>query len=566
MATKKRYAANSAGYDIVNGEEWYGTFEYDTTKKETVFNAAGRSIKIGEIFKDEDGNTLVRIDYIDADKSEQSLVIDRSLLGDKKELLKKLLQAGAMVYDWSIGILTKCFALVEAHTDQISRCHAKTGWSKAGESFAYRGQSLISNDEVTSTYVGIYDLNHQGTFDDWLKMVEEQVMGWIPMEVALLIGLSPLVSNLIEDCRLIFHLMGDSSVGKTTAGVLAVSVAGCPRPSESAKRNNLKEESLHSLLTSWNGTDNAILGMLNGLDGTIIVLDELSKLSDKAELTKILYTFSDGMDKNRQKKARVMDKTDVYHTNVLSIGEESLIGKARNANTGIRMRVCEIRDRFTETAAQSEAIKKGCYANYGHAVPKMAEYMVKMGRDNILSVYDRQFESFHTELSSVGSVSVSSHRLAVFGAVILTTAEIASDALDLSFSMENIRKFMLKHLVGDGSSRNVAERAHEALWSYVTQYQAHFIEGNAVVWGKNIDCRGRITDSRKCKGKEVAFKREVLSNILRDLGFNNVDVILDTFETKGWTNHEKGKNYNRRKITAMDSESAQAIVVVFPYA
>lgn len=98
----------------------------------------------------------------------------------------------------------------------------------------------------------------------------------------------------------------------------------------------------------------------------------------------------------------------------------------------------------------------------------------------------------------------------------------------------------------------------------MTQYQAHFIEGNAVVWDKNIDCRGRITDSRKCKGKEVAFKRDVLHSIFRDIGFSNVDVILDTFETKGWTNHEKGKNYNRRKITAMDSESAQAVVVVFP--
>lgn len=552
------------GYDTVNGEEWYGTFEYDAAKKETVFNAVGRSIRIGEIFKDEDGNTLVRIDYTDADRSEQSLIIDRSLLGDKKELLKMLLQAGAMVYDWSIGILTKCFALVEAHTDQVSRCHTKTGWSKAEESFSYRGQSLISSDKAVSNYVGIYDLSHHGTLDGWVKLVKEQVIGWVPMEIALLIGLSPLVSNLIDDCRLIFHLMGDSSVGKTTAGVLAVSVAGCPLPTESAKRSNLKGESLHSLLTSWNGTDNAILGMLNGLDGTIIVLDELSKLSDKAELTKILYTFSDGMDKNRQKKARVMDKTDVYHTNVLSIGEESLIGKAKNANTGIRMRVCEIRDRFTESAEQSEAIKKGCYKNYGHAVPKMAEYMVEMGRDSILSVYSRQFEAFHSELSSVEDTSVSSHRLAVFGAVILTTAEIASDALGLPFSMEEIQAFMLKHLVGDGSSRNVAERAHEALWSYVTQYQAHFIEGNAVVWDKNIDCRGRITDSRKCKGKEVAFKRDVLHSIFRDIGFSNVDVILDTFETKGWTNHEKGKNYNRRKITAMDSESAQAVVVVFP--
>ena len=566
MATKKRYAASNVGYDIINGEEWYGTIEYDAAKKETIFNAVGRSIRIGEIFKDEEGNTLVRIDYIDADKSKKSLIVDRRLLGDKKELLQKLLQAGAMVYDWSYGILTKCFAFVEAQTSQVSLCHTKTGWSKADESFAYRGQTLISSDEVTSFYVGIYDLSHQGTFEDWVTLVREQVMGWVPMEVALLIGLSPLISNLLDDCRLIFHLMGDSSMGKTTAGVLAASVAGCPLPSESAKRSNLKGESLHSLLTSWNGTDNAILGMLNGLDGTIIVLDELSKLSDKAELTKILYTFSDGMDKNRQKKARVMDKTDVYHTNVLSIGEESLIGKARNANTGIRMRVCEIRDRFTETAEQSEAIKKGCYANYGHAVPKMAEYMVNTGRENILSVYERQFESFHAELSSAGDASISSHRLAVFGAVILTTAEIASDALDLSFSMEEIQAFMLKHLVGDGSSRNVAERAHEALWSYVIQYQAHFIEGNAVEWCKNIDCRGRITDSRKCKGKEVSFKRDVLYNIFRDLGFSNVDVILDHFEVKGWTNHEKGKNYNRRKITAMDSDSAQAVVVVFPNA
>ena len=131
--------------------------------------------------------------------------------------------------------------------------------------------------------------------------------------------------------------------------------------------------------------------------------------------------------------------------------------------------------------------------------------------------------------------------------------------------MEAINAFMVKHLIGDGLSRNVADRAHEALWSYIVQHQAHFIEGSAIAWSKTIDCRGRITDCRKGTGKEVSFKRDVLCKIFREgLGYQNVDVILDAFAKKGWTNHEKGKSYSRRKITAMDPASAQAIVVVFP--
>ena len=119
------------------------------------------------------------------------------------------------------------------------------------------------------------------------------------MEVAVLIGLSAIISSEWGARNIIFHLVGDSGTGKTTTAILAISTVGCPNPVETRRYNGADGKPLRSLMSSWKGTSNALIAKLDGLDGTLMVFDELSKVESTEILSSTIYTLSDGADKDR---------------------------------------------------------------------------------------------------------------------------------------------------------------------------------------------------------------------------------------------------------------------------
>ena len=78
-----------------------------------------------------------------------------------------------------------------------------------------------------------YDLTPKGTFDNWFNMYLEEVKGSLLLELAVVFGISALVTSFlkhkhdVEFAGIIFSF-GQSSTGKSTAAALAVSVAGNP--------------------------------------------------------------------------------------------------------------------------------------------------------------------------------------------------------------------------------------------------------------------------------------------------------------------------------------------------
>ena len=120
-----------------------------------------------------------------------------------------------------------------------------------------------------------YDLTPKGTFDNWFNMYIDEVKGHLLLELAVIFGISALVTSFlkhkheIEFAGIIFSFTGQSSTGKSTAAALAVSVAGNP-----TKGNE-------TLFRSWNATRNALEGYLSNNFGIPIVFDELSSATFK---------------------------------------------------------------------------------------------------------------------------------------------------------------------------------------------------------------------------------------------------------------------------------------------
>lgn len=229
MAKKSRSVYDSFGYEQINGNWYYGKTEYDASSKSYEFVKYGRYIAIERVSIDMDGGSpILTIVYETLDGETKSICVEKSLLSKKRELQSILLQCDADAHDGGMKALLHCL-----HTSEESatrgKCYHRTGWLP-GEKLAFKGRTLIGGTPSGASveYAGSYDLAMKGTFAAWKDMVEQEVLGNAPLELAILVGLSPIISSRWGARNLIIHFMGDSGTGKTTSAILALSTIGCP--------------------------------------------------------------------------------------------------------------------------------------------------------------------------------------------------------------------------------------------------------------------------------------------------------------------------------------------------
>lgn len=566
-------AYSNYGYETVNDSYCFGMYKYNQKKQGYEFIKYGRYIGIERLCKDLDGGeTVLTIGFDDVYGDHDTVDIDRTVLGTKKELQTLLLGKGADVHDDSIKVLRKCLRCSEETAEQ-GLCFHQTGWvreeaepgSDAEDAIFFKGRYLIGpgykNGEVR--YVGNYDLDCKGSFKVWCQMVKDHVLGWVPMELALLIGLTPIISSLWGSRNLVWHFVGDSGKGKTTAAVLCLSVVGNPNPAETAGKLNVKGKPLRSLMSSWRGTGNALTEKLKGLDGTIMVFDELSKLDDAAVLKSTIYTLSDGSDKDRMASASEMQATTNIRTNILSLGEESLLQKADAKNSGLNVRVCEISTDFTKGPVHSENIVSCCYENYGFAGAEFTKYITQnMSFDEVARLREQNLDEYEAALVAAGTQSTTPRRLAEFGAILLTVADIAEKALKLKFSRKALMDFLVDQQVNTVQNLDIGLRAHAALKSFIGVNAAHFISDGSKEWKSNLSFYGRI-ETMPDGNREVSVEIETFRTIMKNLNFNNPDIIIQKLKDHGLLNHESGKNYRKRTLLSAVGQ-VHTYVIVFP--
>ncbi|WP_338605260.1 DUF927 domain-containing protein [Staphylococcus haemolyticus] len=186
-----------------------------------------------------------------------------------------------------------------------------------------------------------YDLQPKGTFEGWWQMYLDEVKGNLLLELAVIFGVSSLVTAFlktkheVEYFGTIFSFMGNSSTGKSTAAALAVSIAGNPSKGD------------QTLFRGWNGTRNAIEGYLSNNFGVPIALDELSAATFK-DTTKILSrVLATDID-----IAKIRDYFINYHAHTVS--ERSLADKAIEV---ITQSVAQNRGKFSDDKALKNMIE-----------------------------------------------------------------------------------------------------------------------------------------------------------------------------------------------------------------
>ena len=423
------------------------------------------------------------------------------------------------------------------------------GWHEEQGEMTFRHHRLLSKSgpllATNDTQEGRYNLEPSGDIDTWIGFVYTEVLRHIPLQTMLCIGFSaPLVgylSSFRDDVdTLLFHIVGDSTKGKTTGALLAASPFGMP------------SDKKKGLMKTWNGTKNAIPNMLGGNHGIPIVVDELS-MSNAKSLTSDLYVLTNGQEKSRLNEDMKQRKQGTWATTIISTGEQSIFERT-NQNVGLTVRAFEFSNiTWTLSAESADEIRRVIQEDYGQAGEAFIQYLFSQG----LSIIEEKWMYWKERLFERLPNSPFQARVAKKLAIVLAAGDLANDALNLLLDVEDILDFLVEEEQKRVASRDIGGEALNYMTQLVIRHQSNFRRQGFSM--NPLDCWGKMFVYPA--HVEVAFLKNILEEQLRLGGFDDPKVVIRDWKEKGILITEGDRATKRTKIFDDDEQKERKQVI-----
>lgn len=398
------------------------------------------------------------------------------------------------------------------------------GWTQYKSQKLFIGDTILSAAPTKESLINNakkLDLAPHGYIEDWLNLYNEYILGNAYLELAVVFGLSAPILNYLSESypdltTILIHISGDSTAGKSTASMLAVSTAGNPN-----------QISSKSLMRKWSGTENSIMAILEDISGVPIAFDELSSFRGD-NLTALVYTLTDGVGKARAKIDGSLTEPKNWNTIILSNGEASILTKSNN-NTGLKARAFEFNNiTWTTSAEQAEIIKEVCCNNYGHILPLFVRNLFTYGTDKIIEVFEEEKQLLIEKFPN----SRLKDRIVAKFAVFTTTARLLKETGTLDINLDTVFELLYEQELSAITNREIGVIAYEKLLQYLLANRAK-LGYNAY---KQIGC---------LKNDSIFIIREELGAILKELRFEDPAIIIKDWSKRDYLITPEGD----RKIT-----------------
>ena len=217
---------------------------------------------------------------------------------------------------------------------QSARCVNRIGWH--GRAFVLPDETIgdTGNERVLLQREGHLEhaFNTEGELADWQEHVAQYAAGNSRLVLAISAAFAGPLLNLIDAESGGFHLRGASSIGKTTALVLAGSVWG--------------GGGVKGFIRQWRATDNGLEAVAQGHCDTLLCLDELSQIDAKAAGA-CAYMLANGAGKSRAGRSGEGRKPAEWRVLFLSTGEIGIADKVaedgrKKVSAGQEVRVIDL--------------------------------------------------------------------------------------------------------------------------------------------------------------------------------------------------------------------------------
>ena len=469
------------------------------------------------------------------------ILIPRDKAMSKREIIKLSLQ-GADVTEENAKYHIRSIEYQERKIGRVNNTHSELGFAKYKEKEIFKLYKAINED---SSYVGALDLKPKGNLGNYLDDLREHVVPYKNISLAFALGVSSsIVAKLnmhYKDINtLLVHLFAESTKGKSTAAMLAISVWGNP---------NL---SVGGLYNTWNSTENALSTSLAGNYGIAYALDELS-MSKIEDTTSLIYNLVGGKDKARLTKDIELRAAATWTTSIISTGEVSLLSKAKN-NTGLDIRVLELGGIvWTEDANHSDQVKALVNRNYGVFGADFVKRLIEFPADRLKEIFEEEREIFIQKVKEKNiQDDMLSRTSCKYAIVTLTIRLINSRYKDrgIILDIEGIRELLVDTEINSINRRGIKRKAEDWLIQYIESNASKFKSGKET--NTNVDYWG--TRKELPNGElEVAILTNKFEEIMRKGKFEDTKVVLEQLKKEGKLEYEAGRLTRKRKVNAIQT-------------
>ena len=469
------------------------------------------------------------------------ILIPRDKAMSKREIIKLSLQ-GADVTEENAKYHIRSIEYQERKIGRVNNTHSELGFAKYKEKEIFKLYKAINED---SSYVGALDLKPKGNLGNYLDDLREHVVPYKNISLAFALGVSSsIVAKLnmhYKDINtLLVHLFAESTKGKSTAAMLAISVWGNP---------NLSGGGLYN---TWNSTENALSTSLAGNYGIAYALDELS-MSKIEDTTSLIYNLVGGKDKARLTKDIELRAAATWTTSIISTGEVSLLSKAKN-NTGLDIRVLELGGIvWTEDANHSDQVKALVNRNYGVFGADFVKRLIEFPADRLKEIFEEEREIFIQKVKEKNiQDDMLSRTSCKYAIVTLTIRLINSRYKDrgIILDIEGIRELLVDTEINSINRRGIKRKAEDWLIQYIESNASKFKSGKET--NTNVDYWS--TRKELPNGElEVAILTNKFEEIMRKGKFEDTKVVLEQLKKEGKLEYEAGRLTRKRKVNAIQT-------------
>lgn len=274
-----------------------------------------------------------------------------------------------------------------------------------------------------------------GSLQDWKDKVARLCAGNTRAVFACSVGFAGPVNDLLQGEGGGFHLVGSSSLGKTTLLTLAGSIYG------GGDRMGFAH--------TWHGTENGLESIARAHSGAVLVLDEMGQV-DSRSIGNIVYMLINGMGKARATRNAELKSQASWRIMLLSSGELGLADKiaegGKKPRAGQLARLVDIPadagqgsgafedTKGMEPAVFSEALKNAALSIYGTAGPAFIEGLLA-DKEAIEKAARTRIQAMTTKLlDGIPASDGQAHRVAARFALVGVAGGLGQEILDLPWA------------------------------------------------------------------------------------------------------------------------------------
>jgi putative DNA primase/helicase len=407
----------------------------------------------------------------------------KEMAGDGATLRERLLSRGLTVRHGKPEREALLDFVMEAKTDARILDVPTVGWHNgvfvtskdiigshpSGETVRYAGRLTSSLCATTGTYEG------------WRDGVAAMAVGNSRLLFAMSIAFAGPLLSLVDAESGAFHFVGSSSIGKTTALVVATSVWGGDG-------------------NSWRMTDNAAEAIASAHNHAVMCCDEIGQATSKV-IDMIVYMLTNGSGKSRMVKDITNRPEFRWRLLVISTGEITVETKIteeaskKHAAAGQLVRFIDIEadaevgygmfqelHGFKSAAAFAEALKSTSRANSGHAAIAFIKHLQSNLEGHTQRV-DQLMKAFLAELALPKGTDGQVHRVAQRFGLVAASGEVAIGGKIVPWpagsAMAAAKTLFHEWLARRGTATAMEKKqAIERVRSFIQKYGVSFEDSN----------------------------------------------------------------------------------------